>query len=174
METFTLETAVIALQLQQMLMEFGHELDLNGAQKIGDFYTENGAFLRTSGAYTGRDSIAKFHRDHAMRVRGTHKDGVRTARHTFTNLRFDIQDNNHWSLYFISIYYAREGKPPVPKLAGPTTVSDCRMFCRREADGKWRIVEFGVTPIFLGNDSFSNSSVTKKRGRAGSTENASK
>jgi hypothetical protein len=153
MENFTLEAAVIALQLQQMLMELGYELDLNSGRKIGDFYTEDGAFLCSSCAYRGRDSIVEFHRDHLMRVRGTHKDGVRTTRHTFTNLRFDIQDNNHWSVYFISAYYAGEGTPPVPKLAGPTTVSDCRMFCRREADGKWRIAEFGVTPIFLGSDS---------------------
>jgi hypothetical protein len=30
----------------------------------------------------------------------------------------------------------------------------CRMDCRREADGFWRIAWFGGTPVFVGNDPF--------------------
>jgi hypothetical protein len=158
---FTPETAAIALQLQQMLMEFTYELDVNGGKKITDHYTAEGAFLLGPYTMKGRAAIRKFYDDRDERVAKTQKDGTRTARHTFTNLRFDIRNSKDATIYFISIYYAGGGKPPVPNLGGPTTVADCSMECRREADGKWRVAEFKATPIFLGPDDFSNKSMTK-------------
>jgi hypothetical protein len=161
MDNFTAETAVIALQLQQMLMEFTYELDVNVGKNVTAHYTEDGVFVLGPNTIKGRAEIRKFYDARDVRVARESKDGVRTARHTFTNLRYDIKDNTNATLYFISIFYAGEGNPPVPGLGGPSTVADCRMLCRREADGIWRVAEFAATPVFMGNDPFFAKAVSK-------------
>jgi len=161
MNNLTADTALISLQLQQLLMEFAHEVDLNSGQNIGDFYTEDGAFLLGDFVYRGRETIVQFYKERAARVKAEEKDGVRTIRHTFVNMRAAIEENNRATLYFVSVYYSGGGKPPVPNLTGPTTVADCHIICRRDREGRWRIAEFKGTPIFLGGDQFLNKSLVK-------------
>jgi hypothetical protein len=38
MRKFDQETAIIAIELQQMLAEFGHEIDIDMGLNISDFY----------------------------------------------------------------------------------------------------------------------------------------
>jgi SnoaL-like domain len=161
MANLTPENAFISAQLQQLLMEFAHEVDHNGGRNIGAFYTEDGAFLLGDFAYRGRDTIIKFYKDRAAKVIAEEKDGARTGRHTFINMRVSVADNDNATLNFISAHYSAGGKPPIPNLKGPTTVADCHIVCRREADGNWRIVEFKGTPIFLGGDPFLNKMMVK-------------
>jgi hypothetical protein len=158
----TVETAAIALQLQQMLLEYSYELDVNKGKDVTAYFTKEGEFVLGPYTYKGHAAIRKFYDERDARVLDTHKDGVRTARHTFTNLRFAIEDNTRATLYFVSIYYVGEGNPPVPNLTGPATVSDGMMLCEREADGKWRIAKITITPVFLGDNSFATKLMTKK------------
>src|SRR5882672_4821131 len=120
MNNLTPDAALIAMQLQQLLMEFAHEVDLNSGKNIGAFYTEDGAFLLGDFAYRGRAAIIKFYTDRAARVLVEEKDGVRTGRHTFINVRASVADSNNATLNFISAHYSGGGKPPVPNLKGPT------------------------------------------------------
>jgi hypothetical protein len=161
MNDLSSDTALIFLQLQQLLMEFAHEVDLNSGQNIGAFYTEDGSFLVGDFAYRGREAVKGFYRDRAERVKKEEKDGTRTGRHTFVNLRADVKDANNATLYCISVHYSAGGKPPIPNLKGPTTIADVTMICRRETDGKWRIVQFDGRPIFLGGDQFLNKMLVK-------------
>jgi hypothetical protein len=161
MNNLSPETALIGLQLQQLLMEFAHEVDINSGQNIGAFYTEDGCFLVGDFTYRGREAVKGFYRDRAARVLREEKDGARTGRHTFVNMRAEVKDADNAILYSISVHYSAGGKPPIPNLTGPTTIADCRMICRREADGYWRIVEFHGKPIFLGGDQFLNKMLVK-------------
>ena len=38
MRKFDQESAIVVIELQQMLTEFGHEIDTNGGLNIADFY----------------------------------------------------------------------------------------------------------------------------------------
>ena len=72
----------------------------------------------------------------------------KTARHTFMNFRFAVQSSTQAVVDFVSIYYSGPGVPPVTEFTGPSVVSDCRVTCKRETDGKWRIFEFHARPVF--------------------------
>jgi ketosteroid isomerase-like protein len=161
MNNLSSDAALVTLQLQQLLMEFAHEVDLNNGQGIGNFYTEDGSFLVGDFTYRGREAVKGFYRDRLERVKKEEKDGARTGRHTFVNMRSDVKDKDNAILYSISVHYSGGGKPPVPNLTGPTTIADVRMICRREGDGRWRIVEFHGKPIFLGGDQFLNKMLVK-------------
>ena len=149
MNNLILETALITMQLQQLLMEFAHELDLNDGLKMGEFYTKDGTFILRDSVYRGRSAIIKFYKDYAARVIAEEKDGVRTQRHSFVNIRASVEDSNHAALYFISLNYSAGGRPPVPNLTGPRTLIDCHMKCRRGTAGRWRIAEFSNKRIFV-------------------------
>ena len=143
------ETALIVMQLQQLLMEFAHELDFNSGLNMGEFYTEDGTFILRDCVYRGRGAIIKFYKDNAARVIAEEKDGVRTERHSFVNIRASVEDSNHATLHFISLNYSAGGRPPVPSLTGPRSVIDCQMKCRRGTDGRWCIAEFSNKRIFV-------------------------
>ncbi len=59
MRKFDQETAIIAIELQQMLAEFGHEIDANMGLNISDFYTENGTFAVGDFTHKGHKSLLK-------------------------------------------------------------------------------------------------------------------
>ena len=57
---------------------------------------------------------------------------------------------------FIMQNFSAAGSPPLFGATTPTIVSDCRLLCRREDDGAWRIAEFTGAPIFVGDDPLQN------------------
>jgi hypothetical protein len=142
-------------ELQQFLAEFWDELDKGGLE-ITRFYFSDGVFVAGDKTFTGHADIQSFYVDRAERVRTQQEGGVRTARHTFVNLRISLDDNDRATLNFMNITYAGAGSPPVQGLGGPSGISDCRMICERDTDGRWRLRLFAGAAIFLGNDSFVN------------------
>jgi len=162
MPRFNQETAVIAMELHQLIAEWGNELDANGGLTIGKLCTEDCVYLIGGNPFRGITAVQKFYADRGERVRTQQKDGVRTQRHTISNLRISFKNKDHADLSFIIVNYSAEGKAPALNLIGPTIVADCRMECRRESDGEWRIALFDSTPVFVGNDPFLNASVVRK------------
>ena len=142
-------------ELQQILADFCHELD-NGGLDITRFYFGDGVFMAGTTAFKGHDGIRAFYLDRAERVRTQQTGGVRTARHTFVNLRISFDENGRATLNFVNITYAGAGSPPVQDLVGPSGISDCRMISERDSDGQWRLRLFAGEAIFLGSDSFVN------------------
>jgi len=156
MRKFTLENAVAALELQQMVADWCHELDSNGGLDLTGFFTDDAVVAAGRISYTGRAAMQKFYEDRAERVRTQQKDGVRTARHGFTNLQISFDGDDRATLKFLIINFSQEGKPPVLDATTPTVASDCRFECQRDADGQWLITGFYGAPIFVGSDPFLN------------------
>lgn len=155
------ETALIAVELQQIVSEFAHELDANNGLNISDFYAADGEFSVGDYTHKGHAAIKKFYADRLARIPPVHKDGIRVSVHTFVNMRVAVEDPNNATVYFTNVNYAGEGHPPVLGTINPAMVTDCRMVFRREADGYWRIVLFGGKPKFVGNDPFVNKQLLK-------------
>jgi ketosteroid isomerase-like protein len=162
MRKFNSDTAVIAVELQQMISEFAHEIDTNDGRGITDFYIEDGVFAVGDFTRTGHAEIRKFYADGAERARARSKDGVRVRRHTYVNHRVEVQDKDNATIHFINVHYAGEGKPPLMGAISPAMVTECRMVCRRCEDGLWRIVVFDGMPMFVGdNDPVSRAALLK-------------
>jgi len=156
------ESARSAAELNQLVSEWCHSLDANGGLGMAELLTADCHYTVGGSALRGHAAIENFYTQRAERVRTQQKDGVRTQRHTFSNLRVSFDGAARAALGFTIVNYSGEGKPPASGLGGPTIVADCHMHCRREADGVWRIAEFGSEPVLVGNDPFLNASVLKR------------
>ena len=154
MRKFDMETFKLAYELEQLLYDFAAELDFNDSRDIGRFYTEDGVFRAGTNVVSGRDAIVKFYEGRNEAVAKLQRDGKRTGRHTFLNVRVLIDDERNARILFTNINYAGEGGAPVQGLQGPSMIADCQMTCRREDDGEWRFSEFAPSPALVGEDDF--------------------
>jgi hypothetical protein len=155
MRKFTPDQMHAAFELQQMLYDFAYALD-HGAKDVGRFYAEDGAF-RTGGVnIEGRAEIEGFYATRNENVRKYQKDGERTGRHIFTNVRvvFDENDPDAASLYFTNMNFAGEGPAPVQGLGAPSAIADGLMECRRQSDGHWLFTLFAPKQALIGEDDF--------------------
>ena len=155
------ESAIIVIELHQLTAEFAHEIDFNSDPDTTEFYTEDGTFAVGDYTHRGHAAIRKFYAEREQRIPGQHKDGIRVAVHTFLNPRVEVQDKDNATIFFTNVNYAGEGHPPVLGTIQPAMVTVCRMVCRRETDGIWRIAWFSGTPLFVGNDPFVNKALLK-------------
>lgn len=146
MRTFSNDAAAAAVELEQLSIDYWRDIDFNDARKLHEFYTEDCSFAAGENTYRGRDGIKAFY-DIARAA----KVGM-TTRHSMSNLHVVVHDHTCATIEFLIMSYRGAGKLPVTGLQGPALVSDGRMECRREADGKWRITSFAGTPVFMGND----------------------
>jgi hypothetical protein len=162
MPRFSNETALAAVEVQQLILDWGHDLDINGGLKVADLCTEDCAYHVGGKVHSGPSAVTGFYTDRAERIRTQQRDGVRTQRHSLSNLRVVFKDKDHASVTFLVVNYSAEGKAPALNLVGPTIVADSRMECRRDKDGEWRIALFDSAPVFIGNDPFLNASVVKR------------
>ena len=87
MPRFDQESAVAAMELHQLIAEWANELDANGGLTMPRLCTEDCVILVGGVTYRGHTAVQKFYSDRGERVRTQQKDGVRTQRHTVTNLR---------------------------------------------------------------------------------------
>ena len=147
------ESAIMVIELQQLIAEFAHEIDFNSGRNITDFYTEDGTFAVGDYTHRGHAAIRKFYAEREQRIPGQHKDGIRVAVHTFLNPRVEVQDKDNATIFFTNVNYAGEGHPPVLGTIQPAMVTVCRMV--------WRIAWFSGTPLFVGNDPFVNKALLK-------------
>ena len=154
MRKFTVEEMLTAYQLEQLLYDFVEELDLGGSKDAGRFYTEDGAFIIPGGAIRGRAAVQGFYDNRNAAVAQYQKDGARTGRHTFLNVRCHLHDADNATLKFTNVNYAREGHAPAAGLQGPSAVADCEMKCVRQSDGNWLFSEFKPSQALLGEDDF--------------------
>lgn len=154
MRKFTVEEMLTAYQLEQLLYDFVEELDLGGSKDAGRFYAEDGAFVTPGGTIAGRAAIQAFYDKRNENVAKYQKDGQRTGRHTFLNVRCHIHDADNATLLFTNVNYAREGGAPAEGLTGPSAIADCSMKCVRQPDGNWLFSEFKPSQALLGDDDF--------------------
>ena len=162
MARFDQEAAGAVAELQQLVNDWGYELDMNDCKGVPELCTGDCNYIVGGNSHRGPAAIARFYAARNERVRTQQKDGVRTQRHTISNFRVSFRDRHNASLTFLLVNYSAEGKAPVLNLVGPTIIADCQFKCRREPGGEWRIAEFNSQPVFIGNDPFLNASVVKK------------
>jgi len=149
------------LEIQQLIIEWGYDLDIYGGMGVAKLCTADCDYRVAGIAHPGHEKITAFYTARNERVRTQQKDGVRTQRHTITNPRVSFQGAREATIEFLLVNYSAEGKAPALNLVGPTIIADCQMRCRLEGED-WKIASFDSQPIFIGDDPFLNASVVKK------------
>ena len=162
MPRFDSQTALSALEIQQLIAEWCRELDINGGADIAALCTENCTYMLAGKPHVGHAAVRAFYAARNERVRTQQRDGVRTQRHSISNFLTAFQGPDAASVAFTLVNYSAEGKAPALNLVGPTIVADCRMEFARGGDGEWRISLFDSAPVFIGNDPFLNAAVVSK------------
>ena len=161
MRTFTPETAVDVIELQQLVVDWGHELD-QGCLNVTQYFTEDCFVDMGALSYTGHAAMKKFYDDRNARVLTQQKDGIRTQRHGIASLRILVDSKDRARATFLIINFSGGGKPPLLNGTTPSIVTDVLFEFRRDTGHPWRISSFIGKPQFLGNDPFLSGGVVPK------------
>jgi len=156
MPKFTRETALDVLELEQLVTDWNRELDENHGLDATRFFTKDCVVEAGLIRYSGHEAMAEFYRGVAEFARATSERGIRTTRHTYTNLGISLGAREKATVTFLSITYSGYGNTPVAGSTAPNTISDVRFECVRDTGGEWRVAVFYATPIFLGSDPYLN------------------
>jgi hypothetical protein len=163
MPRFDPETALDALELQQLVTEWCRELDDNHGLDATRFFTEDCVVEAGPVSYRGHSAMREFYRGVAEVARATAERGARTTRHTYTSLGLSFSGRECATITFLSFTFSGYGATPVIGGTAPNTISDVRFVCRRDAQQEWRIAEFYASPIFLGDDPYLNQLLNEDR-----------
>lgn len=148
MARFSAEQAAAVAAIQQVINEWGDELDQNSGLKMAeaDVLTSDCRYFVGGEWREGIEAVAQFYRDRWARL--TAGDGAPVMRHLHMNYRIRFTAEDHAAVTFQLLFFAKVGEPPFVGYCDPLAVADVRMECRREADSHWRIALFDSGQIF--------------------------
>jgi uncharacterized protein (TIGR02246 family) len=144
---FTTEQAVTVVAVQQLINDWGFELDIHNGANIADLVTEDCTYMGRGVPLQGRAAVAKFYKDRLEQLAAT-PAGVPIHRHTLSNLRVQFRNPDDVAITFSLVYYTTAGMASGTNHADPAAVADVRMDCRRDKDGEWRIAKFDSNQSF--------------------------
>jgi hypothetical protein len=147
----TAEQAVAAFELQQLIVDYCHELDLGGL-KATTFFTEDGVVDVGKMSIRGRAEMQAFYQHLAEHIRKDTPGGSRTSRHVCANLRFSFENDERATVTGLITNYSGAGAAPLLNATVPTVVSEVRFECRRDTGRRWLFSGLYGSPVFLGND----------------------
>jgi hypothetical protein len=145
---FSAEEAAAVAAIQQVINEWGDELDTNSGLKIAEAgVLANDVQYFVGGEWReGIGATAQFYKDRWDRL--TAAGGAPVMRHVHGNYRVSFAAQDHASVGFLLLFFAKVGEPPFTGYCDPLAVADVRMECRRDAGGDWKISRFDSGQIF--------------------------
>jgi hypothetical protein len=148
MAKFSAEQAVAVAAIQQVINQWGDELDQNDGLKLAesDVLTEDCRYFVGGEWREGRAEAARFYAERKPRLEAA--GGAPVMRHIISNYRVSFTAADKADVGFLLLFIAKVGTPPFTDYCDPLAVADVRMQCRREADGEWRICFFDSGQIF--------------------------
>ena len=148
MAKFTLEQTAAIAAIQQVVNEWGNELDQNDGLKMteADVLTEDCRY-NVGGAWrAGRAEAAQFYTERKPRLEA--QGGAPVMRHIISNFRVSFESETQAKVGFLLLFFAKVGTPPFTDYCDPLALAEVRMECRRDADGEWRISYFDSGQTF--------------------------
>jgi uncharacterized protein (TIGR02246 family) len=133
-----MEETIAWVAIQQLINQWGQELDVNNGLKIGDLVTEDCAYTVRGVERSGRGEVEAFYQARL----GEFPDGPPVQRHAQTNLVVEFTNPDAAAITFTLVYFTTAIVAAGASEADPCAVADVRMEVRRCADGHWRIALF--------------------------------
>lgn len=148
MAKFNAEQAAAIAAIQQVINEWGDELDKNDGLSMleADVLTEDCRYFVGGEWRQGRAAAAQFYRERKQRLEAA--GGAPVMRHINSNFRISFASETEADVGFLLLFFAKVGTPPFTGYCDPLAVADVRMICRCEQDGHWRIAQFDSGQIF--------------------------
>jgi hypothetical protein len=143
----SMEQALVVVAVQQLINDWGYELDVNNGLQISGLVTADCSYLVGGATRQGRAAVEKFYQERLVRL-SAQPGGVPTQRHTLSNLRVSFRSAGEVSITFSLVYFTTAGMASGLNHADPAAVADVRMDCRLEDDGHWRIAKFDSNQTF--------------------------
>lgn len=130
------------LAIEALNADFAFHLDRNNAAAVLALFTADALYVNGARRTAGHAEIEAF-------LRGRNAAGPRTTRHMCSGLRiaFDAAQPDVARGTAVWINYAHNGTPPIDAIT-PFLIADFDDVYRRGADGRWRIAERIITPVF--------------------------
>ncbi len=138
MAKFTTEEAVAWVAIQQLINDWGYELDANNGLNIANLVTEECNYTVRAVARTSRAGVAAFYKGRIAEF----PDGPPIQRHAQTNLRVQFKSADEASITFTLIYFTTAIVAAGASEADPCAIADVIMDVHRCDDGHWRISMF--------------------------------
>jgi 4-hydroxy-2-oxoheptanedioate aldolase len=127
-------------ELEALLVEFSHRLDIGCGATVDELFAEDGAYVLDGEELRGRERIRSGYARRAAR-------GPRTARHLVSNVRVDPSDSEHARVSSVWVLYAADGEPVLASQV-PLVVADIADQCVRSLDGEWLIQRRDLRTLF--------------------------
>ena len=144
---FNMEQALAVAEVQELINDWAHELDVNNGLHVSTLVTEDCTYVVGGAPRQGRAAVEKFYQERLARL-SARPEGVPTQRHTLSNLRVSFRSPSEVSITFSLVYFTTAGMASGLNHADPAAVADVRMDCRRDNDGEWRIAMFDSNQTF--------------------------
>jgi uncharacterized protein (TIGR02246 family) len=144
---FNMEQALAVAEVQELINDWAHELDVNNGLHVSTLVTEDCTYVVGGAPRQGRAAVEKFYQERLARL-SARPEGVPTQRHTLSNLRVSFRSPSEVSITFSLVYFTTAGMASGLNHADPAAVADVRMDCRRDNDGEWRIALFDSNQTF--------------------------
>jgi hypothetical protein len=148
MAKLSIEQAAAVVAIQQVVNEWGDELDTNDGLRIveADILTDDCRYNVGGTWRAGRSQVGQFYAERTERLKA--QGGVPVMRHIISNFRVDFGAQDSANVAFLLVFFAATGTPPFTDYCDPLAVADVKMECRRDSEGEWRISKFDSGQIF--------------------------
>jgi ketosteroid isomerase-like protein len=144
---FTAEETVDVAAIQQLINEWGRELDQHHGLSIGPLVSEDCVYVMGPITRRGRADVERHYKERFDRL-SAQPEGLPTLRHLNSNLCVSFRDADSASITFSLLFFSTAGMSSGTQHADPAAVADVRMDCRRDSDGHWRISKFDSNQSF--------------------------
>lgn len=128
------------LAIEELNASFAYHLDHDEVDSLAELFTEDAIYTNGARRSEGRADIAAFFRSRTAA-------GPRTARHMYSGLRIQFEDNMTATAYSVWLSFAQNAVPPV-SYSMPFLIADFIDTYELCADDKWRIKRRHIEPIF--------------------------
>ena len=148
MAQFSTEQAAAVAAIQQVINEWGDELDQNSGLRMAEagVLTNDVQYFVGGEWRDGLAATAQFYKDRWDRLEAA--GGAPVMRHLHTNYRVRFAAEDHAQVNFMLLFFAKVGTPPFVGYCDPLAVANVRMECRRDASGDWKISRFDSDQTF--------------------------
>jgi ketosteroid isomerase-like protein len=138
MAKFTSTQAADWVSIQQLVNDWGYELDIHNGANIANLVTEDVVYHVRGAARDGRDAVVDFYKTRLTDLAAT-PAGVPVHRHAISNHRIAFDGADSASVTFTLVYFSTAMAAAGADPADPVAVADVQMNVRRCNDGHWRI-----------------------------------